>query len=193
MKSSCCWHVPLPVLAQQAVTGQGQGQWPPAAPHGVPGPPRPTLQPGRWHRQPRHEEKVQATACSEAPLIKETRDPSGQGGWPSPSIPALCRRQRSPARRGCRRPARDSPLCQAQRLAPLPGVGTAAPTCTDGFFSAFPREREPLFFREFCREKRGTLPMAAAWHAGVHTHRATRPPPGLGTLQAGQCRWPHGS
>lgn len=31
---------------------------------------------------------------------------------------------------------------------------SGADTCTDGFFSVLPMERDPRFFREFCRKKR---------------------------------------
>lgn len=40
-------------------------------------------------------------------------------------------------------------------------------TCTDGFFSVFPMERDPRFFREFCREKRELSPAAMARHPGA--------------------------
>jgi len=43
----------------------------------------------------------------------------------------------------------------------------SADTCTDGFFSVFPMERDPRFFREFCREERERLPTAMARHPGV--------------------------
>lgn len=42
------------------------------------------------------------------------------------------------------------------------GVSPGADTCTDGFFSVLPKERELRFFREFCRRNRvmsyGTAP-----------------------------------
>lgn len=56
--------------------------------------------------------------------------------------------------------AQDFLLCWMQ----WPSTGTTARTCTDGFFSVFPMERDPLFFREFCREKRKMSPTAKAWH-----------------------------
>lgn len=54
-----------------------------------------------------------------------------------------------------------------------------ADTCTDGFFSVFPTERDPRFFREFCGEKREPLSAAMARHPGAdgHTwHRRTPMP-----------------
>lgn len=182
MKSSCCWHVPLPALAQQPVTGQGQGQRPPAAPHRDPGPPGTTLQPSRWHRQPQHEEKVQATACSEAPLIKGDKGSLRTRRMAQHINPCLVQKAEKPCKEGM------SPPCPG--LPPVPG---SAATGRHRYLGRAPQP-VPALTASSRPSRWSETPFSSGNSAGrregcyprmqhgtpVRTQRAARPPPRAG-------------